>query len=183
MVQRCIQETRQGGELAFRGLMERYRERLSIFIHPKIGNWEDTEEVVQDTFVAVHKRIDQFAGRSEFKTWLFSIARNKSSDRIREICGRRQRDREIERELALRSGWDGPEPGERVTRSGFREVYGSCLSQLRERERKILILRFDEELSLMEIAAVFEIGLSAVKMRLARAMRAFRKVYHLDRLR
>ncbi len=175
----------QRAEEAFCRLMERYCQPVTQFVHQMVGSREDTQEVVQDIFVTAHGRIRQFAGRSQFKTWLFSIARNTSFDQIRKICAARQRDRKIGGELArcslIEGPIAGPETGGWAARPGLRGEFWRYLIQLRERERTILMLRFDEELSLTEIAGVLEIGLSATKMRLARALRSFEEVYRSDR--
>ena len=59
-------------------LLERHREGLSLFIYGIVGNMEDAEDLMLDTFAVVVSRRSAFRGMSSFKTWLFGIGRNQA---------------------------------------------------------------------------------------------------------
>ena len=65
-------------ELAFNRLVNKYQERLYWHIRKIVINHEDTDDVLQNTFVKVWKSIDKFREESSLYTWLYRIATNES---------------------------------------------------------------------------------------------------------
>lgn len=70
-------------EADIRSLLERYRESLTLFLFGLVGNMEDAEDIMMETFALVALGKTPFLGISSFKTWLFAIARNKAKMFIR----------------------------------------------------------------------------------------------------
>lgn len=64
-------------------IMSRYNEGLTLFINGIVGDICAAEEIMQETFIVIAVKKPRFGGRSDFKTWLFSIARNKAVDSLR----------------------------------------------------------------------------------------------------
>ncbi|MBQ2557508.1 MAG: hypothetical protein II553_00665, partial [Lachnospiraceae bacterium] len=69
-------KTRDQG--AFRELLERHKESMILFINGFVHNLDDAEELMLDAFAEVAAGPTLFSGRSSFKTWLFSIGKNKA---------------------------------------------------------------------------------------------------------
>ena len=65
-------------ELACHTLVKKYQERLYWHIRKIVMNHEDTDDVLQNTFIKVWKSIDSFRGESGLYTWLYRIATNES---------------------------------------------------------------------------------------------------------
>lgn len=65
-------------ELAFHTLVKKYQERLYWHIRKIVMNHEDTDDVLQNTFIKVWKNIDNFREESSLFTWLYRIATNES---------------------------------------------------------------------------------------------------------
>ena len=74
---------RERSEDDLRILFERYRESLYLFLLGCVRNPEDAEELMMDAFAVVASGTAAFSGRSSFKTWLFSIARNRAGTFLR----------------------------------------------------------------------------------------------------
>ncbi len=70
-------KTEQKSE-AFMVLMERYREPLYWHIRRMVVSHEDTQDVLQESFINIHRYIDRFRGDSSLKTWLYRIATNEA---------------------------------------------------------------------------------------------------------
>lgn len=68
-------------------LLERHRESLLLFLLGYVGNEEDAEELMMDTYAVVASGTSTFSGRSSFKTWLFGIARNQAKMFLRKKKG------------------------------------------------------------------------------------------------
>ena len=157
---------------AYREVLRRYEQHVYNTAHKIIGSRPDAEEVCQDSFLQVYHKINQFEGRSSFKTWLFRIVYNFSIRRRETIVKRAQRERDVGEEIAfLRTQADD------VDMSAFGEDMQEILKKLPEDQREVLVLRFVSGLSLNEIADVLNVGLSAAKMRLYRALQEFKLKY------
>src|SRR5229473_5588339 len=74
---------RTGDTEAFRTLVERHSRRLFALAFRMTGNEQDAEDVVQETLLRVHRKIDKFDERASFRTWLYRIAVNCSLDVVR----------------------------------------------------------------------------------------------------
>jgi RNA polymerase sigma-70 factor (ECF subfamily) len=122
------------------------------------------------------ERGSQYNGRSRFEPWLFAIARNRAIDSFRRAAA-----------VPLPSGNDGDEgvpahdhlsedasPFEEAARSEDAKRLASCLTTLDPLYREVLVLRFQEDLSLMEIAGIVRAPVSTVSSRIYRGLAALR---------
>src|SRR3990167_11345876 len=64
-------------------MVRRFENRIYSAVLRIVGNEEEAEEVVQDTFMKAHDNITKFRGSSSFGAWLFRIAHNSCMDRLR----------------------------------------------------------------------------------------------------
>jgi RNA polymerase sigma-70 factor (ECF subfamily) len=147
-----------------------------------LRNEQDARDVVQDTFLNVHRRLDSFRGESALSSWIGRIATNNALMKLR----RRRRKPEGPLDVPVPGG----EPGDRRSRIIVdrrpiseqivlnRELGASIRSavdDLPDRHREVLILSDYQDLSMKEIAAVLDISVSNVKTRLHRARMAVRE--------
>ena len=148
---------------AFAVLVARYRDRLARYATRLLGNVEDAEEVVQDTFVRAYRAIGRCEDPARFGSWLFSILIN----RCRTAGGRStRRSRTVTSdEAAVLAA--SVEPS--VDRSAWREEIERALERLDDDEREAFLLKHVEELSYEEMAEITGVGISALKMRVKRA--------------
>ena len=160
-------------------LIVRYQHRLLRYLVYLTGSRELAEDLFQEVWMRVLVRGDQFNGKSRFDTWLFTIARNLVIDYRRKrtlasldelMDGPAEDDRPMSFELA-----DGqPTPFDRMATSEDRGRVAEALLEVDTLYREVLVLRFHEELSLQEIAAVTRAPLSTVKSRLYRGLAAIK---------
>ncbi|MGH2997509.1 MAG: sigma-70 family RNA polymerase sigma factor, partial [Gaiellaceae bacterium] len=71
-----------GDEAAFAQLAERYRRELHVHCYRMLGSFEDSEDLVQETFLRAWRKRRSFQGRSTFRAWLYRIATNASLDTL-----------------------------------------------------------------------------------------------------
>jgi RNA polymerase sigma factor (sigma-70 family) len=77
-------------EQAFSTLVSLYKERLYWHIRKMVLNHEDTDDVLQNTFIKVYKNIAHFKGDSKLYTWLYRIATNEAINCIKKKASRQQ---------------------------------------------------------------------------------------------
>ena len=139
-----------------------------------LGSVEDAEEVTQDACLRIYHKIDGFEARSKFKTWLFRIVTNLCIDRRRKLA--RDSDKKAEIQEGILHKVEAARAAS-ASDEALAEAMNETLSKLKEDDRRIVVLRFISGLSLDEISDVMEIGLSATKMRLYRALESFKTSY------
>jgi RNA polymerase sigma-70 factor (TIGR02960 family) len=88
---RALKLARAGDENAFRELTEPYRHELQLHCYRIVGSTQDAEDLVQETLLAAWRGLDQFAEQASIRTWLYSIATNRSLDALRATARRPQR--------------------------------------------------------------------------------------------
>jgi len=158
---------------AYREILRRYEGLVFNTCNKILNSRGDAEEVAQDVLIQIYHKISQFEGRSLFKTWLYKIVHNYCNNRLSKIIRKRQgsekyEDLETQKELSREN--------ESVANDLSADVQ-EAINKLKDGEREILTLKFMSGLTIQEIAEVLEIGLSASKMRLYRAMESFKEVY------
>jgi RNA polymerase sigma-70 factor (ECF subfamily) len=79
--ERILEGLRAGDEDSFTALVTRYQDSMLRIALMYVGEYEVAQEVVQETWIAVLRGLDQFEGRSAFRTWLFSILMNRAKAR------------------------------------------------------------------------------------------------------
>jgi RNA polymerase sigma-70 factor (ECF subfamily) len=174
LVERC----RRGDVAAFEPLVERYRERVWRLALGYVRDREEAWDVAQEAFVRAWQALPTFRGQSAFYTWLFRIAVNVATDRVRQ---RAARGRAFGTDPVPEEEWErvmtdpaaGPEDA--AARAEDRARIGRALQALPEHHRAIIMLSDLEGLSYREIAEVLGIPMGTVMSRLHNARKRLRQ--------
>ena len=159
-------------------LIEEYQYRLFRYLIYITGNKERAEDFFQETWIRVLERGHQYDGKSKFEAWLFAIARHLVIDWQRSKKAQSLdslTDPELENPLQLANEKE-PSPLHQVLTHESEQSVQASLSQLPAIYREVLVLRFQEELQIEEMAGVLSVPLSTVKSRLYRGLEALRGV-------
>lgn len=177
-----IQRIQDGAPGAFSELVHRYTPKVYSIGLGMLRNEQDARDVVQETFLNVHRRLDSFRGDAALSSWIGRIATNNALMKLR----RRRRKPETGLEVAA----PGTDPGERRERtiadhrpqsdqvSLNRELgvqIRQAVDELPDRYREVIVLADYREVSMKEIAHLLGISVSNVKTRLHRARLAVRE--------
>jgi RNA polymerase sigma-70 factor (ECF subfamily) len=81
--EQLVERVLAGEQSAFDGLYERYLPRVSGFVRKRLSNPADTEEAVQDVFIAVFSSLASFRGDAPFAAWVLGIARRTVANRFK----------------------------------------------------------------------------------------------------
>jgi len=178
----AVDEVLAGKHDSFRVLVERHGRKVFGLAYRMTGNEHDADEVVQETFLRSYKRLDSFAARSSFSTWLYRIASNCALDLLAKrkqdkmhIVENDAREDELnpqERTLDYASPQPGPE--RMLLSSELRQRVADAMKRLTPVERTAFVLRHFEGHSIAEIASVLKIKDEAVKNTVFRAVKKMR---------
>ena len=136
----------------------------------------DTDDVVQEVFVIVHRRLAEFAGRAQIKTWVFKILVHV----VRHYWRTHQRkpgDRAAEDPAAIQTLVADHEhsPAAMYERVEAMRVLDRLLAQLDEEKREVFVLAEIEQMTAAEIAEIIEANVNTVGSRLRAARQEFEK--------
>ena len=160
-------------------LIVRFQHRLLRYLLYLTGNREMAEDLFQEAWMRVLVRGAQYNGNARFETWLFTIARNLVIDQRRKRTMASLDElfdgtTEDDRPMTFEAAGDEPSPFDRCSNLEDRERIAAVLLELDTLYREVLVLRFQEDLSLEEISRVTRAPLSTVKSRLYRGLAAIR---------
>lgn len=175
-VQRMLR-VRDDDEAAFGELVEAYQNRLiGIFTHV-LHDSSAAEDLAQEAFLRVYRARHRYQPTAKFATWLFRIANNLASNRLRSLSRRKevsmkgtdsgQQSLRSPEQLAIEKS--GLMPSRQLDRQEMREVVRQSLDTLNDRQRMALLLNKFEHMSYADIAASMDLSVQAVKSLLTRA--------------
>jgi RNA polymerase sigma-70 factor (ECF subfamily) len=162
----------RGDRAAFEALFERYAEKLERLMLRELFAREEAHDLVQQTFLQLHRARFDFDPAQRFKPWLYTIALNLKREHFR----RRRR-----RPETLGSVGD-----ERAAPPGAHEAFEAhrslawALAQIPEDHRTVIELHWFDGLSFAEVAECLGIGAVAAKVRAHRGYQRLRKLLEGD---
>jgi RNA polymerase sigma-70 factor, ECF subfamily len=134
-----------------------------------LSDRDEAEEVVQETFTIVWRRVDLFDRESgRLLPWLLRITRNRAIDRLRSGKRRTLKARRLQAYGALGEGWSAAREPDESARPGWHvhDAVHAALGALPDEQREVVRLAYFEGLTHSEIAGRLEIPLGTVKTRL-----------------
>jgi len=136
------------------------------------------DDAVQDVFMVVVRRLDEFEGRSTLKTWLYGIAIRVARNHRRKAHRLAQHE-----ELPEQLCDDRPDPEDRAAAREAHALVQRCLADLDDAKREVFVLAELEQATAPEIATALGIKLNTVYSRLRAARRAFEAAVKRERAR
>ena len=158
-----------GDANAFAVLVDRHHARCLRVATHLLGDGDDAEDVVQEAFVRAYRHLGSYRERDKFGAWLLRIVVNQCRTR----ATREARYTRFEDDA---SGLEHETHESTHDASDRRAELAHALAQLGPAQREAVVLRFAEELSYDEIAALTGVGVSALKMRVQRACLRLREL-------
>lgn len=162
--QLAAEAAREGSDgPAFVALVDRFQDRVWRVCYRLMGNAEDASDATQDVFVRLFLQRAQFEGRSKYSTWMHGIA-IRTCLMMRRGRGRRRKHEEVaQQQGTLRHARAQRDTGESAL------DLAQMLETLEEEDRAMLILKYAEGYNYDELSEMFDLSVSACKMRLSRA--------------
>ena len=165
--------------------MQRYQRKVYSVAYGFLRNQEDALDVVQESFIKVHRYLANFEGNSSFYTWLYRIVTNLCIDHIR----KNRRHRELEFDDGLRhDGGDDPggivalplssmgDPAQVLQRREILDAVQDGLQYLSDKHRAVIIMRELQGMSYEEMAQAMKCSKGTIMSRLFHARRNMQRL-------
>ncbi len=140
-----------------------------------IGSKEEAQDLTHDIFVKLFVKLKTFKGDSKFSTWIYAFTYNHCVNYLqREVKGKKNT-------FSVKEEYEDETIDEIADEKIFElkaEKLNQALQLISPNERAMLLMKYQDDLSIKEIASANELGESAVKMRLNRAKTNLIKVYN-----
>lgn len=174
-----IEEFRTGNQQSFEELIGRYSTKAFSLASRLTRSQEDAEEVLQDVFVTVYRKIAGFEGKSSFSSWLYRVTVNASLMKLR----KKRNDHTVSVDDAQ------PQIDEAIVNRSFNNIEGDvmtlrhelstaledAISKLPDDYRPVFILRDVDGLTSREVGRILDLTVPAVKSRLHRSRLMLRR--------
>jgi RNA polymerase sigma-70 factor (ECF subfamily) len=174
---RLVHKLKRRDPRAFERLVNQFQTPVFNLVYRMLGSKEEAEDLAQEVFVTIFKKIDTFRGDSSLSTWVYRIATNHCKNR-KKYLGRRRGDQPLAKELD-ETEFKGPEtmrtaavidrPDELVEGYQAEQLIQDAMRELEEDQRLILVLRDIQNVSYDDISTITGLPLGTVKSRLHRA--------------
>lgn len=146
-------------EEGFRLLLATYQERLYWHIRRMVGSHEDTDDILQDCLVKVHRNIQRFEGKSQLYTWMYRIATNEALTFLKKRSKRPTHSMDDETSnVAVQLKAEAHLDGQQVVR-----MLETALAGLPEKQKLVFRLRYYEEMSYKEMSVLLKTSQGALK--------------------
>ncbi len=133
------------------------------------------EDATQDIFMKILLNLSKFSGKSKFSTWLYSITYNFCIDTIR----RRKKDKSVlVDDMSMEHDTADDDIEDRFLMETNVKRLKVILEKVPTGDKTILLMKYQDEMSIKEIGGILGKSESAVKMKIKRAKQKFKKIHH-----
>ena len=157
----------KGDAGGFAELVDRHHSACARYARRMLGNAQDAEDVVQETFLRAYQALHRYREQDRFRSWLFRILVNQCRSQARRYA--REARRFVDDTRATAAAWAGDR-----SEDGPDDELQRALHTLDPLLREALLLKYGEALAYEEMAHVTGANVSALKMRVKRARDAVR---------
>ncbi|MBD1382467.1 RNA polymerase sigma factor SigW [Metabacillus arenae] len=179
IIKNRIKQVRKGDQNAFAEIVDLYKDKIYQLCYRMLGNSHEAEDIAQEAFIRAYVNINSYDINRKFSTWLYRIATNLTIDRIR----KKKPDYYLDAEVAGTEGLtmysqvaaDVALPEDEVVSMELQETIQKEILKLPDKYRSVIVLKYIDELSLIEISEILNIPVGTVKTRIHRGREALRK--------
>ncbi|MBL7095980.1 sigma-70 family RNA polymerase sigma factor [candidate division KSB1 bacterium] len=171
---RLVQKAKNGNQKAFEKLVVKYQQAIYGLVRKMVIDHENTNDIVQDSFVKAYRNLERFDEQYSFFPWLHRITINttlnfiEKNRRYQETFNRS----ESQDEYSSQNG----NSLKKIIHNEYKQQIKQALETLPTEQRVVFILRTSEEMSYQEISEQLEISVGTVMSRLSRARDKLKEV-------
>lgn len=174
-----IEKALAGDQQAYEDLLNRHKHGIAAMIYQMVKNREETEDLVQETFIKAFNALSSFNSNYAFSTWLYKIAFNNCIDAIRK---KKLKTTPLDQPVRCQEGEirheirdDSTSPEKEFLYDEKRRQVQECVEALPDIYREVIVLRHQEERSYEEISVMLDLPVGTVKARIFRAREILKK--------
>lgn len=165
---RLIEDFNNGNEQAYNQLVVRYQEKIYWIVRRLIPDHDEANDVTQNVFIKAYHSLKSFKGDSSFYTWIYRIAVNLSLNELRKKKIRRTFS--IDDEAHQLRSLDA-HPLEQLEHDERTKQIQKAIERLPDKQKKVFLLRYYEELPYEEIAKILHTSVGGLKANYFHAVR------------
>ena len=139
---------------------------------------DEAEDLTQDIFLKLFVKLKTFKGKSKFSTWLYSFTYNHCVNYVNRNTAKKIEKQSVDTDNLKDEHYGSQEQDDADIQNLRVEKLKEALEKISPEEKMILLLKYQDSLSIKELCGVLDIGESAVKMRLKRAKDKLVNVYN-----
>ncbi|HAN76734.1 MAG TPA: RNA polymerase subunit sigma-24 [Bacteroidales bacterium] len=170
-----VQAAKQGDQSAFAELLGLYRDAIYFMLLKMVNNKHDAEDLTIEAFSKAFKNLELYTPNFAFSTWLFKIASNNGIDFLRKQKAQMKHvsivsssdEKIVESTVTLIS--TGPDPEEQMIMDQKEKLMRTVVKKLNPLYRRLIELRYFNEMSYTEIAEELNLPIGTVKARIHRS--------------
>ena len=175
-----IEQFKKGCTFSYEELITRYETKVHNLAMRLTRNAEDAEEVLQDVFVTVYRKIEGFEGKAKFSSWLYRITVNAAFMKLR----KRKQDQSVslddmlphlQNKAITQKNAFGAHSDSLALNNEIRMALEGAIQKLPDDYRAVFVLRDIDGLSNKEVGEILTLSIPAVKSRLHRSRLMLRK--------
>lgn len=178
--ERLVRKAKAGHKKAFGNLVKLYQDKILYLCYDLLGNYEDAGDVAQESFMKAYTKINTFGEKSRFSTWLYRIAVNGCTDLLRQKGRQAAYFPAVSAENYLVEEQEDPQfndaPDAPLLELERRQQIDEALNVLANQQKTAVVLKYFQELNIVEIAEIMECTRDTVRVHLYRAMEKLRAV-------
>ncbi|USK34077.1 RNA polymerase sigma factor SigW [Bacillus sp. F19] len=179
IVKNRIKQVKKGDQNAFAEIVDIYKDKIYQLCYRMLGNSHEAEDIAQEAFIRAYVNINSYDMDKKFSTWLYRIATNLTIDRIR----KKKPDYYLDAEVTGTEGLtmysqvaaDVVLPEDQVETMELQQMIQKEILKLPDKYRTVIVLKYIDELSLIEISEILDMPIGTVKTRIHRGREALRK--------
>lgn len=155
-------------------IMESYGNQVKRLIYSYVKDWGIAGDLTQEVFVSVYMKLEDFEGRSSYKTWVYAIAINRSKDYLKSW---HYRHTAVAEKIFHFMKDTKKTPEEAALDNAVNQQLLHAVWSLPLKYREVILLHYYQDLAVSEISTALGIPLATVKTRLSRAKEKVRNAY------
>lgn len=160
----------------YRALVDKYSLMVFHVVRSFEKNEEEVKGIAQEIFVKAYTKLDTFADRSKFSTWIYSLALNHCKDYAKDIRRKNSRFSELEESFIDQEKSTGLMPDETIERKEAKQALLDAIGKLSPEQSEPLLMKYRDGMSYKAISELLNISESALKVRVHRARTELRQL-------
>ncbi len=172
-----IQRILEGDDTAFACLVRKYQKRVHALAWRKIGDFHIAEDITQETFLQIYRKLPTLKNPSQFPGWLYVITNRRCIAWLRKKRIHTQPLEEIDTTMSEKTSYSRHIATEQAKSAAEakRELVKNLLAKLKESDRTVITLYYLSEMTYAEIGEFLGVSADTIRIRIRRALQRLKK--------